>query len=66
MIRAEISQLELERLEADIVAARQRFLSALRKNPEISGLYSAMVELEHRGIDARRARRESEIKELAR
>lgn len=59
----EISQIELEQLEADIAASRQRFLIELTKHPELAALYSRMVELEHAGIDARRARREAEIRE---
>jgi len=61
----ELSQAGYEAVEARIIATRELFLSELSKHRELSRLYSKLSELEHEGIDARRARREAEIQEGA-
>lgn len=60
----ELSQLEFEALELKAIETRRQFHEELAKYGKLSRLYAELKELEQMGVDARRARREAEIREL--
>lgn len=63
MPNVELTQIEYERAELEALKARRRFLQELAKHPELMKLYAACHHHERLAVDARRARRESEVHE---